>query len=116
MRSRPTAPCARYLSCLSPCGRPLPGAAWLQPNTVGAAIRDGAVASSRKNFSRMRPASGILRGVLDVGLRAIAAGGGLGMPLAVRCLIFDRLGTSGHALLGGGAPGGGKGSGVVRKR
>src|SRR6202022_3547352 len=45
----------------------------------------------------------------DIGLGTVAAGGGLGMPLAVGGLIFDRLGTAGHALLGGGALGGGEG-------
>ena len=36
----------------------------------------------------------------------LAAGCGLGVPLAVRGLVHDDLGTPGGALLGGGAPGG----------
>src|SRR5438477_4101744 len=46
--------------------------------------------------------------ILDIGLRTVAAGGGLGVPFAVGRLIFDSLGASGHALFGGGASGGGK--------
>src|SRR5215831_1935359 len=40
--------------------------------------------------------------VLDVGVRTIAAGGGLGAPVAFLVLVFDRLRVPGHALLGGG--------------
>src|SRR2546423_14539646 len=46
--------------------------------------------------------------ILDIGLGTVAAGGGLGVPFAVGRLIFDRLGSSGHALFGGGSPGSGK--------
>src|ERR1700733_8617550 len=53
--------------------------------------------------------------VLDIGLRTGRAGGGFGMPLAVGGLVFDRLGAARHALLGGGAFGGGKGLGMGRK-
>src|ERR1700730_11597899 len=52
--------------------------------------------------------------VLDIGLGAVAAGGGFGVPLAVGGFVFDRLGSAGHALLGGGAPGGGKRRGMGR--
>src|ERR1700731_4065537 len=54
--------------------------------------------------------------VLDIGLGTVAAGGGFGVPSAVGGFVFDRLGSAGHALLGGGAPGGGQRRGVVRKR
>src|SRR3954453_19689366 len=54
--------------------------------------------------------------ILDVSIGTVAAGGGLGVPFAVGRLIFDRLGASGHALFGGGAPGGGKRYGVSCKR
>src|SRR5664280_3751722 len=37
------------------------------------------------------------------------------MPFAVGRLVFDRLGAPGHALLGGGAPCGGKCGGVARE-
>ena len=37
-----------------------------------------------------------LSAILDVGLRPVVAGGGLGLPLAVRRLVFDHLGTAGH--------------------
>ena len=53
--------------------------------------------------------------VLDIGLGTVAAGGGLGVPFAVGGLVFDRLGAAGHALLGGGALGGGEGRGMGRK-
>src|SRR5258708_39923335 len=59
-----------------------------------------------KFFGKVHSERGILRSVLDIGLRPVIAGGGLGVPLAVRRLIFDRLGAAGHALLGGGASGG----------
>src|SRR3982074_843528 len=62
-------------------------------------------AKNRKGWARAR---GILPLVLDIGLGTVAAGGGLGMPLAVGGLIFDCFGTAGHALLGGGALGGGE--------
>ena len=67
-------------------------------------------------FGKSGPPRGILRRVLDVGFGAVAAGRGLGVPFAVGGLVFDRLGTAGHALLGGGAPGGGQCRGVGRKR
>src|SRR5258708_28818914 len=54
--------------------------------------------------------------VLDVGLGTVAAGGGLGVPLAVGRFIFDRLGAAGHPLFSGGALGGGKFCGMGRKR
>src|ERR1700679_2960019 len=53
--------------------------------------------------------------VLDIGLGTVAAGGGLGMPLAVGGLVFDRLGAARHPLLSGGAFGGGKRLGMGRK-
>src|SRR5436305_13411857 len=37
--------------------------------------------------------------VLHIGLRAVAAGCGLGVPLAARILPLDRLGGARHALL-----------------
>src|SRR6516165_6840719 len=40
--------------------------------------------------------------VLDVGLRTVAAGGRLGVPVAFLVLVFDALRVPGHALLGGG--------------
>src|SRR5437868_11869386 len=46
--------------------------------------------------------------ILDISLRTVAAGGGLGVPFAVGRLILDRLGASGYALFGRGASGGGK--------
>src|ERR1700726_589771 len=56
-----------------------------------------------------------LRRILDVGLGTVAAGGGFGVPFAVRGLVFDRLGAAGHALLGGGALGRRKRRGVGRE-
>src|SRR5450631_3548786 len=81
------------------------------------AIRGRCAAASRKIFRKCAGAhKEYLRRVLDIGVRTVAAGGGLGMPLAVRCLVLDRLGPSGNPLLGGDAPGGGKRCGVARKR
>src|SRR5260370_35483401 len=60
-----------------------------------------ALADLRKIFGKAQPERGILRLVLDVGLRAVVAGGGLGVPFAVRGLVLDRLGSRVHALLGG---------------
>src|SRR5258705_13794926 len=57
----------------------------------------------------------VLRLVLDIGLGTVAAGGGLGVPFAVGRLVFDRLGTAGHTLLGGGALGGGQRCGMGRE-
>src|SRR5580693_1505157 len=57
-----------------------------------------------------------LRGVLDIGIGTVAAGGGLGVPFAVGGLVFDRLGAARHALLGGNPLGGGKGRGMGRER
>src|SRR5687768_14302996 len=48
-----------------------------------------------------------LRLVLDIGIGTVATVCGFGPPLAVGGLVFDRLGSPGHPLLGGGAPGGG---------
>src|ERR1700676_3638031 len=56
-----------------------------------------------------------LRFVLDIGLGTVAAGGGLGVPFAVGGLVFDCLGAARHALLGGGAFGGGKRLGMGRE-
>src|ERR1044071_2342405 len=53
-----------------------------------------------KNSSMAHRRHGILRAVLDVGFRTVAAGGGFGVPLAVRRFVFDHLAASGHALLG----------------
>src|SRR6266702_8305873 len=58
----------------------------------------------------------LLRAVLDVRLRPVAAIGGFGEPLALGGLVLDRLGAAGHALLGGGAAGGGEGGGMGRER
>src|SRR5258708_2849922 len=41
-----------------------------------------------------------LGGVLDIGFRPVVAGGGFGLPLAVRGLVFDHLGAARHPLLG----------------
>src|SRR4030088_1831481 len=57
----------------------------------------------------------VLGRVLDVGLGAVAAGGGLGVPFAIGRFIFDGLGTAGHALFGGGAFGCGECCGVGRE-
>src|SRR5215831_7513223 len=46
--------------------------------------------------------------VLDVGVRTIAAGGRLGVPVAFLVLVLDGLRVPGHALLGGGSAGRGK--------
>ena len=73
------------------------------------------MADGAENFWKSATASGILRLVLDIGLGTVAAGGGLGVPFAVGGLVFDRLGAAGHALLGGGALGGGKRRGMGRK-
>src|SRR6187455_1555117 len=56
-----------------------------------------------------------LRLVLDVSVGTVAALGGFGVPLAVGGLVFDRLGTSRHALFGGGPLGGGQRHGTRRK-
>src|SRR5215471_18832748 len=50
------------------------------------------------------PASATRRSirVLDVGLRTVAAGGRLGVPMAFFVFVFDALSVPGHALLGGG--------------
>src|SRR5712671_1857606 len=63
-----------------------------------------------------RRAGGILRLVLDIGLGPVAASGRFGVPFAVGGLIFDRLGTAGHALFGGGALGSAKRCGMGRER
>src|SRR5437016_13563628 len=68
------------------------------------------VGSSGATIARRR-----LGCVLAVGLGAVAAGGGFAVPFAVRRLVFDRLGTAGDALLGGGALGGGKRCGMGRE-
>src|SRR5437899_5120873 len=57
----------------------------------------------------------VLRRILDIGLGTVAAGGSLDVPFAVRRLVFDRLGTAGHALLGGGALRGGYRRGMGRE-
>src|SRR4051794_21699986 len=70
-----------------------------------------------QNFSGVRMlAGGILRGVLDIGLRAVAAGGGLGVPLAVGGFVFDGFGAPGHPLLGGRALGCSERRGMRRER
>src|SRR5260370_30974226 len=72
---------------------------------------------SEKNSEQLARDQGNNLGlVLDIGLRTVAAGGGFGVPLAVGGFVFDRLGAAGHALLGGGAPGGGKCRGKGRER
>ena len=62
----------------------------------------------RQNFDKIAASTGILLPVLHIGLGAVAAGGGFGVPFAVCGLVFDRLGASGHPLFGGGAAGGGR--------
>src|SRR6202043_2308262 len=83
-----------------------------EPITPHETGRDGGGACTRKNNCH---AKGILLAVLDIGLGAVAAGGGLDVPFAVGGLVFDRLGPPRHALLGGGALGGRKRRGAGRK-
>src|SRR6266404_1705203 len=110
---RPIAPRAKISWCFSPDAAALPG-------------RLGTSLSRRTKRSERRceeAARSILREggvaalgcVLDVGLGAVAAGGGFAVPFAVRRLVFDRLGAAGNALLGGGALGGGKRCGMGRE-
>ena len=54
-------------------------------------------------------------GILDFGFRTVAAIGSLGMPLAVRRLVFNYLGVSRPALLGRREFGSGKSRCMVRK-
>src|SRR4051794_29272368 len=53
--------------------------------------------------------------VLDLSLGTVAASGGLGVPFAVRRLVFDHLGPAGNALLGRGAAGSGHRIHTVRE-
>src|SRR3954447_7392301 len=53
--------------------------------------------------------------VLDVGLRAVGARGGLGVPFAVGRLVLDGLGAAGYPLFRRRAPCGGKRGIVTRK-
>src|ERR1700709_1964102 len=76
-----------------------------------------------KNFSRfgVRPREycgnleEISLAVHHIGLGAVAAGGGFGVPFAVGGLVLDRCGAPGPALFGGDAPGGGNRCSVGRK-
>src|ERR1700746_88466 len=56
-----------------------------------------------------------LLGILDIGLGTIDAGGGFGVPFAVRSLVFDDFGASRRALFLGGALGSGECRGMGRK-
>src|ERR1700721_3139613 len=94
-----------------PRARPLPGR--LRKSLSRRAGRSERLASgTRGQFSGKTPALPL---VLDVGVGTVAAGGGFGVPLAVGGLVLDRLGTAGHALLGGGALGGGECCGMGRE-
>src|SRR4051794_13080555 len=116
MQRRPSALHAAISWTILPRRGSLAGPLRRQNIMPGGAIREVRVATVRKIFSGVRVlAGGILRRVLDIGLRAVAAGGGLGVPLAVGRLVFDGFSTPGHALLGRGALGSRKRGGVARK-
>src|SRR5712691_4887062 len=98
------------------CGR-LAGAAWAQAYHAGGHAPSRCVAAIRKNFRKIGAVrEKYLRHVLDIGLGTVAASGRFGVPFAVGGLIFDRLGTAGHALFGGGALGSAKRCGMGRER
>src|SRR5258708_162202 len=110
---RPTAPRAKISWCFSPDTAALPG-------RLGTSLSRRTKRSERRCEEAARSIfreGGVaaLWCVLDIGLGTIAAGGGLGVPFAVRRLVFDRLGMAGHALLGGGALGGDKRRGMGRE-
>src|SRR5580704_1861598 len=92
----------------------LPKAAYGQAIMLRKASRETSAGRANSNFrqSSIFGKAHRLRLVLDIGVGTVAAGRGLGMPLAVGSLVFDRLGAAGHALFGRGAPGGRKRRGV----
>src|SRR5262245_31291970 len=50
----------------------------------------------RRHFVSVRVSARPLCAVLHVGVRPVAAGGGLSVPLALGVLVFDRLGITRH--------------------
>src|SRR4051812_14558866 len=78
-------------------------------------LRPGDPREARAGSENFTERSGISRLVLDIGLGPVAAGGGLGVPFAVRGFIFDHLGASRHPLLGRGMFGRGKRRGMGRE-
>src|SRR5262245_29213535 len=73
----------------------------------------------RRTPSRLNPSYALAccsSRVLDVGVRTIAAGGRLRVPVAFLVLVFDGLRVPGHALLGGGRAGRRKRRRVARER
>src|SRR3954470_21609923 len=117
MQRRPSALRAAISWTILPKRGSLAGPLRRQNIMPGGAIREVRVATVRKIFSGVRVlAGGILRRVLDIGLRAVAAGGGLGVPLAVGGFVFDGFGAPGHALLGRGALGCSERRGMRRER
>src|SRR5229473_4718323 len=118
LQGQPIAPRVNTSWCFSRGAAALAGPLGDKPIMPPGTIRDGGVATIRKKISEQlaRDQGNNLDLVLDIGLRTVAAGGGFGVPLAVGGFVFDRLGSAGHALLGGGAPGGGKCRGMGRER
>src|ERR1700722_6317173 len=99
---------------MSTQGRPIAPRAkksWSASPEGAAAVhrgRFGGEPNMRRAVRRRR-----LRGVLDIGIGAVAARRGVGGPIAVWCLLFDWPRGAGPGLPGGGTPGGGERRGVA---